>query len=183
MEWYLLDQDYLNYLREYDQFVPNVEGYDGKFKPFFGKLFSTANLDYYAPISSGKNKHILLRETSFFYKVYLHNETDAEKSVKKPVAVIDLKHIVPVPSKYAKLLLPDDIMKNDSYGSLSEKSKYLVLLRQELAWVKRNEEAITKNAVKLREKCLLIESYHTFKKCLNLKLLEEKAVEYKKEKT
>ena len=68
MEWYLIDKDYLNYLREFDQFVPNIEGYDGKFKPFFGKIFSTDNLDYYAPISSGKNKHILLRETSFFYK-------------------------------------------------------------------------------------------------------------------
>jgi len=64
-----------------------------------------------------------------------------------------------------------------------KKSKYLVLLRQELTWVKKNEDSITKNAIKLREKCISIESYHIFKKCLNLKLLEDKAVEYKKEKT
>lgn len=178
MQWYLLDKEYLDFLRRFDSYVPSLDGYDGKFKPFFGKLFSTGYLDYYAPISSGKVKHIQFRETSLFYKVYLGDETEKEKAAKKPVAVIDLKHIVPVPSGFAKLLEPEDILQNDAYGSLLEKSKYLVLLRQELAWVNRHEETLRQHAMKLREKCLSIESYYMNKKCLNLRLLELKAGEF-----
>ncbi|MDD5941400.1 MAG: type III toxin-antitoxin system ToxN/AbiQ family toxin [Fibrobacter sp.] len=128
-------------------------------------------------ISSGKQKHTQFRETNLFYKVYLHNETDEEKLVKKPVAVIDLKHIVPVPSAQATPLANESILNNDAYGSPSEKSKYLVLLRQELAWVNHNEERIVENAKILHNKCMTIESFHIHKRCLNLRLLEQKAKE------
>ena len=178
MQWFLLDKAYLDYLREFDSFVPSLDGYGGKFKPFFGKLFSVDQIDYYAPISSGKQKHTQFRETNLFYKVYLHNETDEEKLVQKPVAVIDLKHIGPVPSAQATPLANESILNNDAYGSLSEKSKYLVLLRQELAWVNHNEERIVENAKILHNKCMTIESFHIHKRCLNLRLLEQKAKEF-----
>ena len=178
MLWYLLDKAYLDYLRGFDPFVPSLDGYGGKFKPFFGKLFSVDQIDYYAPISSGKQKHTQFQETNLFYKVYLHNETDEEKLVKKPVAVIDLKHIVPVPSAQATPLANEAILNNDAYGSPSEKSKYLVLLRQELAWVNQHEERIVENAKILHNKCMTIESFHIHKRCLNLRLLEQKAKEF-----
>ena len=178
MQWYLLNKEYLDYVRGFDPFVPSLDGYGGKFKPFFGKLFSVNQIDYYAPISSGKQKHIQFRETNLFYKIYLRNELDAEKLVKKPVAVIDLKHIIPVPATQATLLENDSILNNDAYGSASEKSKYLVLLRQELAWVNSNEEKIVANAKILHEKCMTIESFHIHKKCLNLRLLEQKARDF-----
>ncbi len=178
MQWYLLDKAYLDYLREFDPFVPSLDGYGGKFKPFFGKLFTVNQVDYYAPISSGKQKHIDFQETNLFYKVYLHNETDEEKRKKKPAAIIDLKHIVPVPVAQATPLDVTSILNNDAYGSASEKSKYLVLLRQELAWVNRNEERIVENARILRGKCFASETYHIHKRCLNLKLLETKAEEF-----
>ena len=53
-----------------------------------------------------------------------------------------------------------------------------VLLRQELAWVNRNEERIVENARILRGKCFASETYHIHKRCLNLKLLETKAEEF-----
>lgn len=175
MQWYLLNKEYLDYLREFDSFVPSLDGYGGKFKPFFGKLFSVDQLDYYAPISSGKQKHTQIRETSLFYKVYLRNESDEEKLVKKPVAVVDLKHIIPVPATQATPLDNESILNNEAYGNSSEKSKYLVLLRQELNWVNQKESEIVENAKKLHMKCMTIESFHIHKKCLNLRLLEQKA--------
>ncbi len=53
LKWYIVDKDYVNYLRKYDNKVENID-YTDKLKPYIGILVTINEINYYVPISSAK---------------------------------------------------------------------------------------------------------------------------------
>ena len=55
-----VDSNYCNFLRQYDNKVSYNAG-SKELRPFVGVLFIVNYKDYFAPLSSPKKKHILLK--------------------------------------------------------------------------------------------------------------------------
>lgn len=53
MQWYVIADDYMNYLRAVDSYVPYTGYGTGKVKLFFGEILKTEHFSYYPPIGSG----------------------------------------------------------------------------------------------------------------------------------
>ena len=68
LKWYIVDKDYVNYLRRYDSKVENID-YADKLKPYIGILVTINDINYYVPISSVKEKHYKIKEGMDFIKI------------------------------------------------------------------------------------------------------------------
>ena len=51
MEWKIVNEDYLNYLRHNETRIPHSNYGEDKYKPFFGILFETNDFYYVTQIS------------------------------------------------------------------------------------------------------------------------------------
>ena len=73
MKWYAINKEYVNYLKQFDAIVPNVD-YTGKLKNFLGVVFkSEYGWDYFAPLTSYKPKFRTMQNTIDFYKIVNEN--------------------------------------------------------------------------------------------------------------
>ena len=73
MKWYAVNKDYVQYLKQYDNVVPNIE-YTGRLKCFLGVLIkSREGCDYFAPLTSYKPKFITMNNSIDFYKIENEN--------------------------------------------------------------------------------------------------------------
>ena len=68
LKWYIADKEYVNYLRQFDEKVENID-YNTKLKPYIGILITINEFNYYVPISSAKEKHYKIREGMDFIKI------------------------------------------------------------------------------------------------------------------
>ncbi len=57
MEWLVIDEEYLNYLRNYEERIPRSDYGRDKYKPFFGTLFETEEFCYVSQISHVQERH------------------------------------------------------------------------------------------------------------------------------
>lgn len=56
MDWYVVNKEYINYLKQFDSRVGYVE-YGERLKLHVGILLAVGTFNYYVPISSAKPKH------------------------------------------------------------------------------------------------------------------------------
>ena len=64
----IVDSNYCDYLRKFDNKV--VYNYTNKStRPFIGVLFNVGNIEYFAPLSSPKAKHLTMKNKIDFIKV------------------------------------------------------------------------------------------------------------------
>ena len=56
MDWYIVDKEYINYLKQFESRVGYVE-YGERLKLHVGILLTVGEFNYYVPISSAKPKH------------------------------------------------------------------------------------------------------------------------------
>ena len=61
LKWYVVNKEYVNYLKQYDDKVENID-YSSKLKPYIGIIININEFDYYVPISSAKLKHYKIKE-------------------------------------------------------------------------------------------------------------------------
>ena len=64
-----VNSDYCDYLRKFD----NRVSYDKdkkELRPFVGVLFRIEEIEYFAPLTSPKPKHLSMRNTIDFYRVH-----------------------------------------------------------------------------------------------------------------
>ncbi len=138
--WKIINEDYLNYLRQHENRIPKTDYGNGKIKPFFGDLFTIDDLVYVTQVSSPKPRHRNLKETIDFVKLF--NNKDL-------LAVINLNYMFPVPEseselsdlKYKKL---DDYI---NFSSAMQKSQYINLLKKEMSIIQ--VKPIENKAIKL----------------------------------
>ncbi len=158
-----VNSKYCDYLRLFDNKVSYNAGIK-ELRPFIGVLFMIGENEYFAPLSSPKAKHKLLKNTIDLLKI------DNGK-----YGVVNFNNMIPVYSK------------NYTEFDLNKKSKdkhemlRIELLRNQLRWLTSNKKEIT-----LKSK-LLYNLYKNNKlpknvrdRCCNFQLLEEKCKEYNK---
>ncbi len=127
-------------------------------RKYVGIVLRINDFDYFAPLSSFKDKHRSMKEGVDFLKI-------------KDYAVINLNNMFPVPFRMAKYV---DIRSE-------EDPHYRSLLQAEYRYIKSIQERIWKNAqnvykIKLRDK----DSSPLAKRCNDFLLLEKACSDYMK---
>lgn len=156
-----IDYKYCDFLRKYDARVPYNSGIK-ELRPFVGVLFAVNDMEYFAPLSSPKEKHLKMRNTIDFYKI------DDGK-----LGAINFNNMIPVNSNNYKLInlnaIPRNIDEKKYYKLLSEQLDYLnehyfqIINKSYKLYTLYNENKLSKNIVS---------------RCCNFKLLEEKCLLY-----
>ncbi len=152
-----VDYKYCDYLREFDERVPYNYG-KKKLRPFIGILFKVGKVEYFAPLSSPKKKHLTMDDGVDFIKidkgklgaVNFNNMIPVIKGCYQIVDVNDIKDI-----HYKKLLIKQLRWLNRYYTPICDKAKLLYNLYK----VKRLSS-------KVRQRCC------------NFSLLEENCIKY-----
>jgi protein AbiQ len=167
--WKVVDEGYLDYLRGKESRIPFSDyGQDG-FKPFFGELFQIDDLVYVTQISHSQARHKILKNSLDFRKL-LHPKDNSL------MAVINLNYMFPIHNTLLEDLKFSDIRKYRNFVSLNEESKYIDLLKIELAEI--NQINLEKQALKLYNLRNDFPNDKISKRCLNFKELEIYALEY-----
>ena len=63
-----VNSDYCDYLRKFDNKVAYNKN-QKELRPFVGVLFIIGNMEYFAPLSSPKAKHLKMKNTMDFFKI------------------------------------------------------------------------------------------------------------------
>lgn len=168
LKWYVVDKEYVNYLRRFDEKVENID-YDTKLKPYIGIIITINEFNYYVPISSAKPKHYNIKEGMDFVKIIQEG---------KIIGVLNLNNMIPILDQNVTVLNYKKIDEYRKFEDSKEKALYISFLSFELNLINEKIDKIRKNAVKLyNEKINNPESYVS-KRCCNFKLLEEKSKLY-----
>ena len=66
MKFYHIKDTYIDFLRKYDEKVPENKN---ESRPYVGIVLTIGDIEYYAPFSSPKPKHKKMRNTKDFRKI------------------------------------------------------------------------------------------------------------------
>mgnify|MGYP004485513539 CR=1 FL=1 len=158
-----IDSEYCNYLRKFDKRVPYNYGRK-ELRPYVGILFKIEDIEYFAPFSSPKEKHLRLSNTLDLIKI--NNGT---------FGVINFNNMIPVTKNcYVEF---DLNLKNHSK---SERQR-IILIRKQLRWINNNSKEVSSKSHVLYTLYLNNKLPSNVKdRCCNFPLLEEKCNDYNK---
>ena len=161
MDFYYINDKYINYLKQFDDKVAKNKN---ESRPYIGVVLDVNGIQYFAPLTSPKPKHL-----------HMKNSLDFRKIGGGRFGAINFNSMIPVVSS---ALIPLEINSIDDFG-------YRRLMQNQFFEVMNDEANIKKTASNLR-KMLLTEDVHLSEqmkvvkaRCCNLKLLEEKYLLYK----
>lgn len=164
--FYKICNHYCEYLRGYDNIVPLVSG-NKQNRPFVGIVLKINNINYYAPLSSPKPKHITMKNAEDFIKIDGGN-----------FGVINLNNMIPVPDH---CLIQVDMKANTEDSR--ELRSYKLMIKNQLSWCNKteNRDKIRKKAEKLYHKIINETAREELKRrCCNFKLNEQNYINYMK---
>lgn len=119
-----VESEYCDYLRMFDNKVPYNVGVK-ELRPFIGILFMIGDCEYFAPLSSPKDKHKLLK-----------NMIDLLKINDGIYGVVNFNNMIPVKcDSYVEFDLNIDNKNNDEIMRVN-------LLRNQLRWLTANRDEI-----------------------------------------
>ena len=158
-----VNSEYCDFLRNYDNKVA-YNKFEKELRPFIGILFQIGTCEYFAPLSSPKEKHKIMKNTIDFLKIK-----------NGELGAVNFNNMIPVTKENYILV---DLRKETV--TLAE-LKYQRLLRDQLSWLNSNYIQVKNKSFKLYN------MYNSGKlpiniknRCCNFKLLEEKCLEYNK---
>ena len=158
-----VDYEYCNFLRKFDNRVSYNEGAK-ELRPYVGILFEINDMEYFAPLSSPKKKHLKMKNTIDFYKI------DEGK-----LGAINFNNMIPVNKNNYELL---DLKSKSNNTS---EMKYKKLLLEQLDYLNENYFHVVSNSYKLYELYINNKLPANIKnRCCNFSLLETKCGEYNK---
>ena len=157
---YEIDEKYISYLMPFaPHLFRNKKPEQQNSRKYIGILLVVNGLEYFAPLSSFKEKHKQMQEALDFLKI-------------KEYAVINLNNMFPVPKGTYTYV---DISKEHN-------PKYKALLLSEYRYIKSIQDKIRKNAVTLyNHKIKNGNATALAKRCNEFTKLEEVCYLYKKE--
>ncbi|MCD7894177.1 MAG: type III toxin-antitoxin system ToxN/AbiQ family toxin [Erysipelotrichaceae bacterium] len=168
MKWYALNKEYVNYLKQFDSLVPNID-YTGRLKCFLGIIFkSDDGFDYFAPLTSYKPKFNFMHNDIDFYKIVDDNG--------RILGAIAINNMIPVPASEYFEVTKENLRFLRIFRNKRELNQYWKLLQKELSFI--DECFIIHNAKKLFEFVTLNPYSRVAQRCCDFKLLEEKCREY-----
>ena len=157
IRFYEVDNDYVDYLLPYAEHLFHNKKTGQRYeRKYIGVVLNINEVDYFAPLSSFKEKHKRMKDRLDFIKV-------------KNYAVINLNNMFPVPAglcTYVNIQDEDDI-------------NYRNLLLAEYRFIKSIQERIRKNALNLyKHKLTNNNDTPLAKRCNDFLLLEKLCKEY-----
>lgn len=170
MDWYIVDKEYINYLKQFDPRVGYVE-YGERLKLHVGILLTVGEFNYYVPISSAKPKHQRMSNSLDFHK--LQDETTGYL-----YAVLNINNMIPVPKSCITQLKYNQIQNFRSFNNEKERIDYIYLLQKEKALIDNVQTTIQSKAEKLYKKCCSNPHTSLAARCCSFHLLEEKCSSY-----
>ena len=155
---YEINQKYIVYLSQFEEHLFRNRKISQNFtRKYVGVVLKINGFDYFAPLSSFKQKHKCLSETIDFVKIGMY-------------AVINLNNMFPAPMQtYTKVAI--DAIQDKHYKSLV-RSEYRII-RQKSALIVANAKAVYDHKLTNDGKSKLA------MRCNDFKLLEEKCRAYK----
>lgn len=160
-----IDKYYCNYLRQYDKRVSYNYG-NKENRPYVGILFVINNLEYFAPLSSPKSKHLKMRNTIDFFKL--------DSGV---LGAINFNNMIPVTNNNYTLI---DFSKDNK---TKNEIRYLILLENQLNYLNKYYSSVIDKSSKLYNLYINNRLPKSIRhRCCNYPLLEEKCIEYNKDK-
>lgn len=157
-----VDYKYCDYLRKFDNRVAYNKN-EKEIRPFLGILFVIDTCEYFAPLSSPKEKHKRMKNTIDFFKIK-----------NGELGAVNFNNMIPV--KQCDYSLVD---LNKETLTISEQ-KYQNLLKEQLDWLNENYYQVKNKSLKLYELYNNGKLSDSIKdRCCNFKLLEEKCQQYK----
>lgn len=169
MNWIVINEQYLDYLRKIERRIPNSNYGDDNYKPFFGLLFETDKFYYVTQVSHPQNRHINMKANIDFKKIY--DPVDGHL-----IAVVNLNYMFPIPKNMLEYLKYKDIDKHRTFESETAKSKYIDLLKTELKVI--NSMKLTKAALNVYENKYRTPTSDLAKRCIDFKAIEAFAEQY-----
>lgn len=161
----MINSKYCEYLRQFDYRV-SYNSNEKESRPFVGILFKIHEVEYFAPLSSPKAKHLKMKNTLDFYKI------DSGK-----LGAINFNNMIPVPtSEYIFINVNNNV-------STKDEANYQELVKNQLRWLNDNKFNLRKRAQNLYERSInnklpkIVE-----KRCCDFRLLEEKCFLYQNRK-
>lgn len=152
---YYLDENYINYLRRYDSKVAYNKNTT---RPYIGIVYTFHGLNYFAPLSSPKPKHLHMKAKAI----------DIFKIDKGKLGIVNINNMIPTPIECISEVLPK--VKDEKYKTLIENQTTYINNHKKQLYTK------VENFRKLYDKKHLPEN--VMKRCCDFKLLEEKCKEY-----
>ena len=156
-----VNSDYCDYLRKFDNKVSYNKN-EKELRPFIGVLFKIKMCEYFAPLSSPKEKHKKMKNTLDFLKIK-----------NGELGAVNFNNMIPVKKNNYQLINLDE-----EALTISE-IKYQKLLKEQLSWLNKNYFQVKDKSLKLYT------LYNNGKlptnikdRCCNFKLLEKKCNEY-----
>lgn len=171
MDWLVIDENYLNYLRNIEKRIPKSDYGNNKYKPFFGLLFETDDFYYVTQVSHPQPRHLNMKANEDFKKIF-------DPVSNRFIAVVNLNYMFPIPKNMYEKLRYKDIDKHRTFKDEKEKSKYIALMKLELKII--NSMGLDKAATKLYNNKYDKPDSRLAQRCLDFKSMEKLAMQYKK---
>lgn len=159
-----VDSKYCDFLRKYDDKISYNKS-SKETRPFIGVLFKIKECEYFAPLSSPKEKHKKMK-----------NSIDFIKLKNGDLGAINFNNMIPVKNSNYKI-----VNLKEKVISIKE-TKYRSLLKEQLSWLNENYVQIKNKSFKLYTLYINDKLPLSIKnRCCNFILLEEKCDEYNKD--
>lgn len=173
MKWIIVNEEYLNYLREAEKRIPRTDYGTDKYKPFFGVLYEVDDLYYVTQVSHPQERHNRIKQQKDFFKLFDKNKRE------RLIAVVNLNYMFPVPKSQTSPFIKKNIHTYRSFKTEKEKSKYIDLLDKEIAII--NSMDLGTKAQELYRLKYEKPDDIVSKRCIDFKAMEKMATEYKQE--
>lgn len=155
MKLYTIDDEYIDYLSQYDNLVALNKN---KTRPYVGIVLKINNISYFAPLYSPKLKHNTYKDNPSFIKIK-----------NGELGIIRFSTMIPVPEKCIELI---DINKQDK--------KYRILLNEQIIFINKNEDKILHKAITTYYSVTKRTNRFLMNICCDFKLLEKYYINFKK---
>ncbi len=157
LKLYYIDDDYVEYLREFDDRVPyNKKGT----RPFVGVVYEYNGFNYFAPLASPKTKHLKISTKAL----------DVFKIDDGKLGIVNLNNMIPTPSECLTEVI----------SSIND-IQYKILLNNQIAFLNSYKDELYAKTKKFQNQYRkgYLDDKVKSRSC-NFLLLEEKCLEYNK---
>lgn len=170
LDLYHIDGDYVKYLKSYDSNVQNNYDNNRNKKPYVGVVLSINGKDYFAPLTSPKDKHLKLRDSDpttfkikhngkFIGSVLLNNMIPVQKEFISRIEINSVKDKV-----YKTLLRKDYQVITNNKNSIENKAN---VLYENV--IERSNPYFSKVSCDFKKLEIACDNYAEFKKNLDKK--------------
>lgn len=179
MNIYTIDENYIQYLKQFDERVPDTKGETSFGRKYVGTIIEVKSHYYFAPLTSRttrKNKYTgKIEPRKNFTDVYLWGHKG------RPLGALKINNMVPIPKKFISIIAKEFNFNEYIKSNDSNKKQYGYLIYNQFQILSKNniniENEIFNKAIGFYE--MRKPKYQKYSPlCCNFKLLEEKALEY-----